>query len=91
MPFLVFGEPAEPEQLAERLALAAFPVREVQRADSGDPHKHQNSGEQDDDNQGSLLVLPKREQLYRQGLTALLISDLEFKGSCKKEQNRDTC
>ncbi len=40
MPFLVFGEPAEPEQLAERLALAAFPVREIQRADGGNAHKH---------------------------------------------------
>ena len=78
MPFLVFGEPAEPEQLAERLALAAFPVREIQRADGGDPHKHQNSGEQDDDDQGYLLVLPKRQQLDRQGLTSLLISDLGF-------------
>jgi len=76
MPFLVFGEPAEPEQLAERLSLAALPVREVQRADGGDPHEHQNSGEQDDDDQGNLLVLPKTEQLYRQGLTSLLINDL---------------
>jgi hypothetical protein len=40
MPFLVFGEPAEPEQLAERLALAAFPVREIHRADGGNAHKH---------------------------------------------------
>ncbi len=40
MPFLVFGEPAEPVQLAERLALAAFPVREIQRADGGNAHKH---------------------------------------------------
>ena len=75
MPFLVFGEPAEPVQLAERLALAAFPV---QRADGGNAHKHENSGEQDDDDQGYLLVLPKRQQLDRQGLTSLLISDLGF-------------
>jgi len=76
MSFLASGEPAEPEQLAERLSLAAFPVCEVQRADSGDPHKHQNSGEQNDNDQASLLVLPKREQLGRQVLTALSINDL---------------
>jgi len=73
--FLVSGA-AEPVPLGERLALAPFPVCEIKRADGGDPHKHQNSGEQDDDNQGSLLVLPKRQQLGRQALTALLINDL---------------
>jgi hypothetical protein len=76
MLFSVSGEPAKPVQLAEWLALATFPVCEIQRADSGDPHKHQDSGEQDDYYQGSLLVLPERQQLCRQALTALLINAL---------------
>ena len=39
-------------------ALAALAVREIERADGGNPHEHQDGGEQDDYNQGSLLVLP---------------------------------
>ena len=60
------------------LTLAPFTVREIQRPARGDPYKHQYSCEQDDNNQGSLLVSPKREQLYRQVLRALLISGLRL-------------
>lgn len=55
-----------------KLALAPFVVREIQRADGGNPHKHQDGGEQNDYNQGYLLVLSKEEQLDRQPLNAYL-------------------
>jgi hypothetical protein len=59
-------------------ALPPLAVREIQCADSSDPYEHQNGGEQDDYDQGSLLVMLKEEQLHRQALTALFISDLRF-------------
>ena len=62
-----------------RLSLApSLTVREIQRTYGSDPYKHQDSSEQDDNNQGSLLVLPEKEQVYRQALIALLISDLRL-------------
>lgn len=71
-----------------RLNLPPFAVREIQSADCGNPHEHQDSGEQDDDNQGSLLVLVNWKQLNRQGLTALLISDLWFVSSAGSDGTR---
>lgn len=51
--------PAHKAELADwdNSALAAFAVREIQRADGGNPHERQDGGEQDDYDQGSLLVL----------------------------------
>jgi len=45
------------KNLAENLALAPLAVREIERADSSNPYEHENGGEQDDYDQGSLLVL----------------------------------
>lgn len=79
-------EPAHKAELADwdNAALAAFAVREIQRADGGNPHEHQDGGEQDDNNQGSLLVLSTWEQLNRQALTVLLISGLCFQRFSQK-------
>jgi len=64
--------------------LAALAVGEIQRADGGNPYEHENGGEQDDYNQGSLLVLPKEEQLYRQALRAFLSMSFDSERSHKK-------
>src|SRR5215475_7130835 len=45
------------KNLAENPALAPLAVREIERADSSNPYEHENGGEQDDYDQGSLLVL----------------------------------
>ena len=71
-------------RLGVKPRLASLAVCEIQRTDGGDPYEHQDGGEQNDYNQGSLLVLPGWEQLDRQDLTALIISDLRFAASAQK-------